>query len=123
MFRFGVNTQYYTCKYLGDAYDDADWESTGSPTSLENVKNHEDSETHRQTDSPSTLSEQYVPMPVSPLSDTALFLRLLFPGPGGLLCQEDSWPGPHPGETLALEPATKKKNSLQFGLKQYPACG
>lgn len=56
---------------------------------------------NRQNILPSTLSEQQVPIPVSPLSDTVLCLRppqILFPGPGGLLCQADSWPGTHPGE-------------------------
>lgn len=54
---------------------------------------------------PSTLSEHEVPMPVSPLSEAALWRRprLLMPAAEEEACHAESQPGTHPGEDV-LEP-------------------
>lgn len=54
---------------------------------------------------PSTLSEQEVPMPVSPLSEAALWRRprLLMPAEEEEACHAESQPGTHPEEDV-LEP-------------------
>lgn len=54
---------------------------------------------------PSTLSEHEVPMPVSPLSEAALWRRprLLMPVAEEEACHAESQPGTHPGEDV-LEP-------------------
>lgn len=59
----------------------------------------------------STLSEQDVPMPVSPLSEAPLWRlpRLLVPGAEEVPCHDDSHPGTHPGG-LVLEPVLKVSN-------------
>lgn len=68
---------------------------------------------------PSTLSEQDVPMPVSPLSEAPLWRlpRLLVPGAEEVPCHDDSHPGTHPGglvlEPKKQDPQSRKKHLLE----------